>query len=116
MDRLTQLKKEGKISKKWATGKTYVKGFADLENGRSNELSFYEMIGYSFIVEESSLVQKYIIHLKNLDTGEVIKISEDDRYGKYPLLDKKRKSNIFYTYNKMKRIADTLEKHSKHWM
>ncbi len=110
-----ELKKS--IMPKWKLGSKYIEGFKDFKSGRSKNLSIYELVDYdaSIIYEDGEdTIYKVTLTLKDINTKKYLKIDQDDRYGKYALLDKSRKANIVDTYEEAKSTVEVLEKIFKH--
>lgn len=87
------------MMKKWKVGKHYVKGFAELENGRGEVLEIFQL---------TEMNEKEVT-LRNVETDEIITVDQDDRYGRYPLLDKSRIENIENAYDEHLRKKYVLE-------
>jgi hypothetical protein len=106
-----ELKKDKQLMTKWTLGKKYIYGFADFLNGMSSEVKAFELIDYKTLIkfeDEDGIVYDITLILKDLDTGKTIDIDNDDRYGKYALLDKKRISNIQDKYEEAENIVNIL--------
>jgi len=106
------LKDSGSLMSKWKLKSKYLKGFAEFKNGRGSSLEIFELIDYDASIkyeDDEDTFYDVVLHMKNLDTGKIIKIDQDDRYGYYPSLTKKRKENIEDLYYSAKETVDALE-------
>jgi hypothetical protein len=105
---------------KWKLNSLYINGYADFLNGRTNEIEIYKLIDYNVSIKYDSEIEEDIIYdiqltLINIKTTEEIIIDQDDRYGKYPLLNKKRKKDIENKLYEYQYIVEKLDNIVKLW-
>lgn len=86
------------MMKKWKIGSLYIKGFSDLVGGYiESELEIYKLIDMN--------EEKRKVTFLNTETNKKLTIDQDDRYGRYPLLDKNKIKQVEETYdNYYKRV------------
>ena len=77
---IAYLKKTKQLMPKWVIGRRYINGYADSD----------------------ILVYDVILTLKNIVSGELIIIDQDDRHGKYPLLNKAKMECIRDTHYQLR--------------
>jgi hypothetical protein len=114
-----ELKKKKDLMNKWKIGAKYIKGFKDFKNGRSRNLTIYELVDYKPSVryedpDDGSIDYDLQLTLKDINSNKKIEIDQDDRYGNYALLDNSRKANIIDTYEEAKATVSALESIFKH--
>lgn len=78
------------MMKKWKVGAYYMKGFSSVVAGYvENELEIFKLID----------MDDERVTLFNIETNETLIIDQDDRYGRYPLLDNKKIEQLEEAYD-----------------
>lgn len=108
----TTLKKEKQIMSKWKIGSKYTWGYADFLNGRVDVIELYELVGYNAELvyeDEDDRMYKVTLEMKDLSNNIIHTISQDDRYGKYALLDLKKTVVIQKEYEYLTKKVEKLK-------
>lgn len=97
---------------KWKLGSKYTYGYADFLNGRNDDIELYELVGYNaeLVYEDNDdRTYKVTLEMKDLSNNIIHTISQDDRYGKYTLLDLKKTVVIQKEYEYLTKKVDKLK-------